>query len=126
LDHANLLAFLEDKYLSTKTPLDLDGTTTADFTIDADAGSQDSQRFWIVFTASTTVPVTYSNVRAWQQGSNVAVQWAVENEINIQKYEVEKSADGITFAAVNAQAATAAAGTSVYNWLDENAVAGSN
>jgi hypothetical protein len=53
------------------------------------------------------------------------VEWKVENEKNIQHYEVEKSLDGSRFT----QSATIVAsnnGARIYNWVDESVVPGYN
>lgn len=43
------------------------------------------------------LPVTLTNIRAYQQGGNIMVDWTALNEINIDHYEVEKSSTGINF-----------------------------
>ncbi|MEP7110152.1 MAG: SprB repeat-containing protein, partial [Ferruginibacter sp.] len=123
----NLLAFLEDSYTGNTTSIDLVGSTTVDFTINGDAASINSGRFRLVFKQSLPLPVTYSDVKAWRQGNNIAVRWNVENELNIRQYEVQKSYDGRNFTVVNTQSVTGAgAAAAIYNWLDIHAVAGDN
>jgi hypothetical protein len=46
---AGLTAVLEDSYLHTATTIDLNSTTKLSFTVDANAGSSDANRFRIVF-----------------------------------------------------------------------------
>ncbi|MEO6734085.1 MAG: DUF2341 domain-containing protein [Ferruginibacter sp.] len=121
-----LLAFLEDMYTGTTTPVNLQGSTSVDFTIDAAAASIQSDRFRIVFKTATVLPVDFSDVKAWQQGDDIAVRWSVENQLNVQRYEVEKSTDGSNFIKVNSQPATSTNNFFTYNWLDTHAVAGDN
>lgn len=116
-------AFLEDKYTNTSTALDLTATNAYNFTVDANAASRAADRFKVVFRQSTVVPVSFVSIKAAQQGSRIAVEWNVANEINIARYEIEKSTDGRSF---SKKGAVAAAGTSVYNWLDESVVDGYN
>ncbi|MEP7142743.1 MAG: hypothetical protein ABI707_07725, partial [Ferruginibacter sp.] len=89
-------AFLEDNYTGIKTPVSIISVSTFDFAINGDAKSAATNRFRIVFKSSEAgpLPVTYSSIKAYQKGDNIAVEWTVENEINISKYEVEKSTDG--------------------------------
>ncbi|MEO5892083.1 MAG: hypothetical protein ABIQ31_17680 [Ferruginibacter sp.] len=127
LSQPNLQGFLEDKYTGLATPISLDGSTTFNFTINGDALSINRDRFRVVFKEGVVLPVTYTDVKAWQQGKDIAVKWNVENQLNIRQYEVEKSTDGANFVKVNTQAVAGASGSSgVYNWLDKQAVAGDN
>ncbi|MEO6228754.1 MAG: hypothetical protein ABIP10_01440 [Ferruginibacter sp.] len=123
----NLLAYFEDKYTGTVTPIDLDNVTKINFTISSSAGSKNQDRFMITFKQNAVLPVTYSDVKAWKTGKNIAIQWKVENQLNIKNYDVEKSTDGVNFVKVNTQAATGlTSGTAIYNWLDLKAVPGNN
>ena len=127
LDHPGLFGKLVDNYLGSSTPIDLNGTTTVDFTVDANAGSAATNRFMIVFYPAAPLPVTFTSIKAYQQGVNIAVEWKVSNQLNIQKYEVEHSTDGTNFAKVATQSATGTSGSDVtYNWLDLNPVVGDN
>jgi len=60
--------------------------------------------------------------------SSIKVEWKVENELNINHYELERSADGRSFSKVNEQAArgTGSGAALVYNWLDTNPLEGDN
>ncbi len=127
LSDPNLSAFLEDKYTGLATAIDLDNPLEYNFTINSDVASKNPNRFIITFKQNTVLPVTYSDVKAWQTGKNIAVQWKVENPLNIKNYNVEKSTDGVSFVSVNTQAATGStAGTAIYSWIDLKAVTGNN
>ncbi len=45
----------------------------------------------------SVVPVTLTNVRAYQKDKGVQVEWTTQQEINIDRYEVERSRDGLQF-----------------------------
>ncbi|MGG9971880.1 T9SS type A sorting domain-containing protein [Ferruginibacter sp. SUN002] len=128
LANSGLQGFLEDKYLNTSTLIHLNQTTEVNFNIDGNSASADQNRFRIVFRPGALLPVTISNVKAsLKNDNNIAVEWKVENEINIVKYEVEKSADGIAFTLVDVQTVNGNNNSSnEYNWLDKNALAGNN
>ncbi len=60
--------FIKDIYLGTKTSLNMDGTTTVDFTIENKPGSYAADRFRIVFKAAAgPLPVTFVSLKAVQQ-----------------------------------------------------------
>src|SRR6185437_9700202 len=92
-----LTGFLEDIYLHTSTPLNIDGVTDIDFNVVNVAGSYAANRFRIVFSQLSTLPVTFTSVKAYLQNQNINVEWKVDNEQNIKQYEVEKSVDGNHF-----------------------------
>jgi hypothetical protein len=117
-------AFLEDNYSGIQTPVNLNGNSIVDFTVDTNVASTAPNRFQIVFRPSNVVPVTFVNIKALQQSNgNTMVSWTVFNETNIKSYQVEKSTDGISFSDV---ATVNARGVAQYNWLDANAIAGDN
>ena len=126
---ASLNAFLEDSYTGVKTPVILTANNTFNFTVNGDAKSAASNRFRIVFNAKAfaVLPVTYTSIKAYGHGKNIEVDWTVENEINISKYDVEKSTDGINFIKVNTSIAKGANSSSTtYNFEDVHAAQGSN
>ncbi|MEO6719009.1 MAG: hypothetical protein ABIN67_01545 [Ferruginibacter sp.] len=120
-----LMAMLEDKYTGVSTPLNMNGSTMIDFNINGNAASSNADRFRVVFSMANTLPVTYTSVTAKQKGKSIEVNWKVEEQLNIQNYEVEKSVDGSSFVKVNTRAATNATSSS-YNWTDMNAITGDN
>jgi hypothetical protein len=121
-------AFLEDKFTGSRTSLNINGVSEVDFNITANPLSKAEDRFRIVFRSSYIVlPVTFTSVKAWQQNSNITVQWNVANETNIKAFDVEKSTDGSHFSKVNTTLSLGNfAGNRSYNWLDEHAITGYN
>ncbi len=129
LEQSGLAAFLEDRYLDTKTPVSLTGTTVVDFNVINEPGSYAPDRFRLVFRQSAPVPVTFTSIRATKHDrSSIQVEWKVENELNIHHYELERSGDGRTFSKVNEQVArgNGSGAPLVYNWLDVNPLEGDN
>jgi hypothetical protein len=121
----DLKAFLIDSYTNTSTPILLgDTATTINFTVTSAPASYAAARFSIVFAAAPG-SVTYTAVTATQENKNIAVEWAVDNQLNINKYVVEKSTDGVNFYPVDTTMATTAS-ASTYDWLDVTAVIGDN
>jgi hypothetical protein len=128
LNHPGLLGFLEDSYLNTRTPVNLNGNTTADFSINSDPASAAMDRFRIIFTtAARALPITFSSVKAYQQNNNIGVDWKVENELNIKQYDIQKSMNGREFASLSTVGAKRNnAGTVNYQWVDVNPGNGNN
>jgi len=122
-----LTAFVKDAYLHKETPVDLSSVTLFPFTIDSVPASSAKDRFSIVFKPGSVLPVTLTNIKAYQGEDGIQVDWTAETETNIESYEVEKSTDGQTFyklTGVTAKGNNAA--TQLYGWLDENQNTGSN
>lgn len=94
-------AFLEDLYLKTKTPVSMSGTTEIEFAVTNDAGSAAAERFRLVFRPA----VRYTNINADMLNSDVAVNWSVSDEWNIEKYEIERSESGANFTSIVTKAA---------------------
>ncbi|MDP4285210.1 MAG: hypothetical protein Q8891_12355 [Bacteroidota bacterium] len=125
LSSYGLEGFIEDTYLHTKTPLNLEGTTLLNFSVTNAAGSYATNRFRIVFApmAAGPLPVTFVSVNASLKNGDIAVEWKVENESNMSHYEVEQSIDGNRFTlAATVTATNLDAGA--YSWLDENVTPG--
>jgi len=117
----NLTAFIEDQFLKTKTPLNLESQTDVDFEVNADAASAAADRFKIVFRPSAI----YTDIDAKVVNGDIAVNWSVSSEFNIQQYEVERSVDGTNFTKLNEQPAAKNDFTSaVYNSLDASPAIG--
>lgn len=125
MDQPGLTGFLEDNYMHTSTPLTLNGSTVVDFAVQNIAGSYAADRFRIVFTPPLALPLTFTSVEAYAKNKDIVVEWKAANESNLEKYDVEKSLDGIHFTTANTVPANKAA-LSNYNWLDEHAVEGYN
>lgn len=126
----NFNTILVDKYLSTETSISTNNNDTSyyDFNVTADPLSNATDRFMIVFSARPIVlPVTINSVKAVLQNNNIVVEWKAENEIDILKYEIERSADGNTFSLIESmQPARNYLSENLYNWTDKNSLPGNN
>ena len=116
---------LLDKYLNRLTAIVSGDTTRYNFSVNTSiAASKATDRFVIVIAKEKSVlPVTFTKVNAYTKDKAVAVEWNVENETNISYYEVQKSANGTTFANAGTVNAT---GASMYTFTDETPVNGIN
>jgi hypothetical protein len=123
----NLIGYLVDSYLGTSKMISLDGTTTINFSINAAAASAATNRFKIVFKTAAVLPVTFTSVKAYNKNAGIEVEWNVENEINMVKYDVEKSTDGSTFTYAGTTAVSRSnSSNNTYSWLDVKPIQGVN
>ena len=124
-------AFIEDTYKGTKTDISLSANTVIDFAITPDAGSYASGRFRIVLKRLSPVvlPVVFSSVKTFVKKSNgnetLDIQWKVENQFNISRYEVERSENGIDFMKLTEMPASNQSNT-LYSFTDKQPSAGIN
>jgi len=102
MDGLNLTAELIDRYLQTRTPVSLTGSSQYNFTVTNNVASRAPNRFMLVFEpGDITVPVTFIDVSAVRNNNgSIKVNWKVANETNIIYYDVERSEDGINFSSI--------------------------
>lgn len=114
---SNTNAWLIDKFLQTETPLNIWGDTSSyDFSVNSNPESRVADRFKVVFKQSVVVPLRFINVSASRNTDHsISVKWVIENEENIQKYEVLRSASANGFSKINAVTAT---GNNFYQYKD--------
>ncbi len=123
-----LRVFLEDHYYHTITPLKIDGKSGYAFTVTDVEGSNNENRFRIVFRHLTQnlQPTIVSEVKAHLQNNNdVIVDWKVRNENNIKRYDIERSADRQHYTLI-ASLKGRMNECKIYQWLDVNALDGNN
>ena len=127
LSQYGLQGFIEDTYLNTRKPLNMEGLTSLDFSATTDAASRAANRFRIVFkTASPlALQVVLAALTAEQKGNDILVTWKVKNEKDLLQYEVEKSTDGVNFVKI-ATAAALNQGAANYQVTDPKASYGDN
>ena len=93
-----LTAYLIDRYSNTNTPISLNDTSFIDFVINSDTSSYAADRFLLVFKQPDILPVTIVNIAARRNADQTnQITWSVENEMNLQEYTIERSANGTTF-----------------------------
>lgn len=130
LNHPGMQGFLEDAYLGTRTLLALSGNTKVNFTVNADAASANVDRFKIVFEtiySPVTLPVTFAAMEGHRQNDQISIAWKVENELNITKYDVEHSSNGIDFIKINSiELFSGGNANNNYSFVDAHPATGNN
>ena len=103
MNHPGLLAFFEDSYLNTSTPLLLNGINTIDFSVNSNAASYQINRFRIVFRnpALIALPTKFISFNAIKKPTSILLNWNVDNESSMNTYQVERSTDGVHFNVIN-------------------------
>jgi hypothetical protein len=67
-------------------------------------GSYAPDRFYIVFKTYQSLPVKFAGISAWRKNeNNISVNWNVENESDVDHYELERSANGMNFESIQQQ-----------------------
>ena len=94
---AGLEAYLKDNFTNTTTPVSLTANTVINFTVNSNTASTAANRFSIVFKNNAALPVTVTQLKAYQKNNNINVDWTTVQEQNIAAYEVEKSNDAQQF-----------------------------
>lgn len=79
--------------------------------------------FRVEVNPSGTLPVNITAVSAAKANGKVVVSWKVANEMNVNRYVVERSTDGFTYAAIGS---VDALGASSYNFTDATPADGKN
>ena len=92
-----LMATLIDHFTNTRTPLSVAGTTVVPFTVTSVQASSDPGRFMVVFGPNSPLAVSDITINAYSKDQGIQVDWVTRTEFDMDRYEVERSADGILF-----------------------------
>jgi hypothetical protein len=120
-----LAPVLQDLHLNTEIPLNLYGSTSYNFAVNA-TGTSTGQRFRIVFRSVTALSVDFTNVKAYATANGNQVTWNTENEKDLTGYEVQRSSDGRNFKTVGTTTARNNQQSEYYQWLDAQPLSGDN
>ncbi len=112
-------AYLEDTYLHQYSPVALEGNTRYAFSVNADSGSVSAVRFRLLFKKAPR----FLHISAIVKEKDIEVQWEVENDFGVARYEVERSVNGIDFTTLHGQTTTRNNEPLLKNsWLDVSPV----
>ena len=96
---------------------------------DKTEASRGKSDYWMTYVKDSTVlvPVSFSNLKAFQQGSGVKVLWTSLSEINVARYDIQRSSDAVNFRSAGTINPTSNAAKQVdYNFFDQHPASGSN
>lgn len=84
-------------------------------------------RFSVVNANGIILPLTFINLKAYQQLNDVNVEWTSVEETNIDHYEIERATDGINFSFIGKVAALKSGALKIdYKYTDGQPFAGNN
>ena len=113
-----------------EAPTDADANNTYIVTVRASDGTNTDDQTITVTIANVNdspLPANLVNVKAYQKGSAIQVEWTSATEINVDKYEVEKSTDGQSFTPIGTVQARGNSTSHVnYSLADHQAQTGTN
>jgi hypothetical protein len=122
-----LKAELIDNFLGTRTLLSVVDTVTVSFAVTSNPASSAPNRFLVVFGPASPYPIDVLTISAAARSNGIQVDWMAKTEIDMDRYELERSFSGTGFNRINT---TTAVGNSqvalTYNWLDPMPLLGSN
>jgi hypothetical protein len=120
MDHPGMSGVLEDRYLQTSSPVNLNDTTYINFTINNDTASYAQNRFRLVFKTMpllVAIPFTFTSVKAYPQNEQINIKWKILSENQIKNFIIERSSDGVAFSEVSSVSAANLSSNS-YEWTD--------
>ncbi len=123
----SMVAQLVDKFTGSSTVLNISSSTIVPFSVTANAASAATDRFYVLFSPAVALPVTISSVKAYKKSTGVQVEWIIQQENNMDRYEVERSANGQSFIKVGSVASRGNSNIIVnYNYFDAVPLQGLN
>lgn len=123
-----LSAYLEDSYTNTSTQLDLTAANTYQFSVVNIPAAYAANRFRIVFKTAVVLPVTFVDIKTsvHKNPGSVQVEWKIANAVNVSRYEIEHSADGLAFTKAGEAALTNEPNGAIYTFEHTAAIQGNN
>jgi len=94
LEQDGLQAYLEDSYLHTSQPVNLNDTTDIKIDINSDPASSVHNRFRLVFKMAEVLPVVHFTAITGQQ---ILLNWSGRNIDSVKKYWIQRSSNGTEF-----------------------------
>lgn len=128
LEHPGLLGFLEDRYLNSVTPIQLNGINNYDFSTSGPVEARAEDRFRILFRNPALVPLstTFTSISGRFASRKVDLQWTVTQESAIREYVVERSLDRVQFSPVSTHTPYNTPGVRTYTSSDFGFSTGDN
>lgn len=108
------IALLEDKVLNSQKIIDPKTTGEYDFTVSAN-NIAIADRFRLIFKPIAV----FTSITAYQQSDDIMIGWSLSQEFNVNRFEIERSDDGVSFLKI-AEIMSKGNSNSVvaYNWMD--------
>ena len=72
------------------------------------------------------LPVKFGDIKGYAKNTGIQLDWTVYTELNVARYEIERSGDGVSFTSAGITAAKNAEGTLYYDFFDAAPLSGNN
>lgn len=72
----------------------------------------------VIVTVNTVLPVRLSSIKAFEKQNSIQIEWIAAAEYNLDKYEIERSADGISYTRIGDLAARNSFSETKYTFTD--------
>jgi len=93
----------------------------------SDGNTTDNVATSFTCTLETIVPVNYGSFNAVKKGATSVLTWTTESEVNNERFDVQRSADGQTFAVIGQVAGNGNSNArNEYEFVDERPLEGKN
>lgn len=126
-DIPGLTIMFQDSLLpANNVPLSKTDTSNIFVNITSAPGSGAQTRFRVVFKISGTLPISFTSFTTTAAGEGVDVNWKVEGDKEVSKYDIEYSTDSRNFYTIGSEKAKTNSGLSAYHWLHTKASKGVN
>lgn len=122
LDQDGLQAYLEDSYLHTSQPVNLNDTTDIKIDITSDPASSVHNRFRLIFKKAEVLPIVHFTAITGQQ---ILLNWSGRNIDSVKKYWIQRSSNGSDFTDIGTLM-TPLLRSENYQWTDPFPTAGFN
>ncbi|MFM2358302.1 MAG: hypothetical protein RLY16_295 [Bacteroidota bacterium] len=97
IENSGATAYLVDRFTNTEMPLISNTSNQIPVVVTNTAASKATNRWFIVYKSLGTLPVRFISVNAGRTNHAITVNWKVANEQELNKYEIERSLDGLLF-----------------------------
>ena len=126
LENTSAVAELVDRFTNTRRYINLGSNNSFPVTVTTNPASKAADRFYMVFSAmAAALPVKFTNSKAIPTADkSVTVSWTAEDEINVDRYEIERSSNGSNFETIG-KVTRQSAGNRYYQYQDKQAPANS-
>ncbi|MES2430670.1 MAG: hypothetical protein V4556_07000 [Bacteroidota bacterium] len=78
------------------------------------------------FTISEPLSVNYKGFGAICTDNSIKLKWSIENDLDIEKYEIEKSSTGLLFTSIGEVMANSTGTLNYYSFFDKDPLVGTN
>ncbi len=126
IDQTNDLTQLASGDYTLELYYQISGAATTNTCGETRYDSNSGNNYTANFTITPPLALNFSGLSGIVQNNTVKLKWSIENDIDISKYEVERSANGINFNTVGTVASQRSVASFSYSLTDNTPAEGTN